>query len=156
MRHLNAGTVLAAIALFVSLGGGAYAAIKLPKNSVTTKQVKDRSLLARDFKSGQLPAGAQGPAGPQGAPGIAGVVRIDGPATTLCGNGGGACQDASSTATCPAGSVVVGGGSKVTSIDVRVTSARADSDTSYTVAATSRSSTEQTVQAQAICAQLAH
>lgn len=58
--------VVACLALLVALGGTGYAAIKLPANSVTTIQVKDRSLLAKDIKAGQLPAGPQGPAGPAG------------------------------------------------------------------------------------------
>jgi hypothetical protein len=84
--------VLAAVALFVALGGTSYAVIRLPRNSVTTYQVKDFSLLARDFKRGQLPrgpvgpAGPAGPAGPQGPAGPAGgsaaarwaIVRPDG------------------------------------------------------------------------------
>jgi len=57
---------IACIALAVALGGTSYAALKLPRNSVTTIQVKDFSLLSRDFKKGQLPAGPQGPAGPPG------------------------------------------------------------------------------------------
>jgi hypothetical protein len=71
--------VIACVALSLVLGGTGYAAIQaLPRNSVTTVQVKDRSLLARDFKPGQLPrgapgpAGAAGPAGPQGPAGPAG------------------------------------------------------------------------------------
>jgi hypothetical protein len=75
--------VVACIALSVALGGTSYAAITLPKNSVGTKQlkknavtspkVKDRSLLARDFKAGQLPRGAKGDKGDPGAPGAQGV-----------------------------------------------------------------------------------
>ncbi len=71
--------VTATLALVVALGGGAYAATALPKNSVgaaqlkkdavTSVAVKDRSLLARDFKAGQLPAGPQGPAGAAGTAG---------------------------------------------------------------------------------------
>jgi hypothetical protein len=71
--------VLAAVALFVALGGTGYAVTRLPKNSVTTYQVKDFSLLARDFKRGQLPAGPVGPQGPAGAQGPAGPA---GPAGT--------------------------------------------------------------------------
>jgi hypothetical protein len=73
---------MATIAVFVALGGGAYAAIKLPKNSVGAKQikknavnsakVKNRSLIARDFKAGQLPAGPAGARGPEGPPGTKG------------------------------------------------------------------------------------
>src|SRR5947209_15380806 len=64
--------VIACLALLLALGGTGYAAIKLPKNSVTTYQVKDFSLLARDFKRGQIPAGPVGPQGPAGAQGPAG------------------------------------------------------------------------------------
>jgi hypothetical protein len=76
---------LALIALFVALGGTSYAAARLPPasvgtaqlkpNAVTSAKVKNHSLLAKDFKRGQLrrgpaglrgPAGARGPAGPRG------------------------------------------------------------------------------------------
>jgi hypothetical protein len=49
----------------------------LAKNSVTSTNVKDGSLLSQDFKAGQLPAGAQGPkgdTGPQGPKGDTGTV----------------------------------------------------------------------------------
>ena len=79
---LTYANVIATLALFLALGGGAYAAFKLPKNSVGSKQikknavnsskVKDRSLLAGDFKAGQLPAGAEGIQGPQGVQGLKG------------------------------------------------------------------------------------
>jgi hypothetical protein len=71
--------VMSTVAVFIALGGGAYAAIKLPENSVGSKQIKsgavkssevgDGSLVARDFRAGQLPAGAQGPKGDAGPPG---------------------------------------------------------------------------------------
>ncbi|HEX8156351.1 MAG TPA: hypothetical protein VF526_03095 [Solirubrobacteraceae bacterium] len=76
------------IALVVALGGTSYAAIKLPANSVTSKTVKDKSLLSKDFKPGQLRAGAKGadgakgapgPFGPAGAPGTAGAPGAAGP-----------------------------------------------------------------------------
>jgi len=46
---------LALLALFLASGGVSYAAVKVPANSITTRQVKDFSLLSRDFKRGQLP-----------------------------------------------------------------------------------------------------
>ena len=83
--------VVACIALFIALGGGAWAAVNLPRNSVGTKQlkknavtsakVKDHSLLVKDFKSGQLPGGAagpQGPAGPKGDKGSQGSTGAKG------------------------------------------------------------------------------
>src|SRR6266516_2328682 len=86
MRHLrkfriSPGLVLGAIALAAALSGTGYAAVQaLPRNSVTTVQVKDRSLLARDFAVGQIPRGAQGPAGPAGPAGHAGPAGPAGPA----------------------------------------------------------------------------
>jgi hypothetical protein len=75
-RYAN---VTATMALVVALGGTSYAAIKLPANSVTSKTVKDRSLLSKDFKAGQLPAGKAGPAGPAGPQGAVGPQGFTGP-----------------------------------------------------------------------------
>jgi hypothetical protein len=81
--------VVACIALTFAMTGAGYAAGMLGPNTVGTKQlkknavisskVKNRSLLAVDFKSGQLPRGAQGPQGPQGAQGPAGPAGPQGP-----------------------------------------------------------------------------
>ena len=90
-RRLPApGTVIAAIALLVALGGTAYAAGVLPSNSVGTAQlqanavvsskVKNHSLVAADFKQGQLPRGVAGPAGPAGPAGGPGATGPAGPA----------------------------------------------------------------------------
>jgi hypothetical protein len=80
--HLR-GNAVAYLALFVALGGSSYAAIKLPASSVGTKQLKngavnsakvrDGSLLSRDFKAGEIPAGARGPQGAKGDLGAAGA-----------------------------------------------------------------------------------
>ena len=65
--------VIACFALLLVLGGTGYAASQaLPRNSVTSVQVKDHSLLSRDFKAGQIPRGKQGPVGPAGPQGPAG------------------------------------------------------------------------------------
>src|SRR3954453_3334916 len=77
--HVTYANVIATLALFVALGGGAYAAITLPRNSVTSVQVKNGSLLAKDFRKGQLKAGKSGPAGPQGAQGARGLGGPAGP-----------------------------------------------------------------------------
>jgi hypothetical protein len=69
LKRPSPAFVLALVALFFALGGTGYAVSKLPKNSVTSAQVKDHSLLKRDFRSGQLPRGAQGPQGLQGLTG---------------------------------------------------------------------------------------
>src|SRR5713101_9716537 len=72
--------LIACAALLVALGGTSYAAATaLPRNSVTTVQVKDFSLLARDFKRGQIPPGPVGPTGPTGPTGPAGPAGPAGP-----------------------------------------------------------------------------
>lgn len=93
-RRPSAALVVAIIALVVALAGTGYAALKLPPNSVgsrqlrasavTSKKVRDGSLTARDFKAGQLPKGSgapgpTGPAGPQGVPGAKGDTGGAGP-----------------------------------------------------------------------------
>jgi hypothetical protein len=79
--RVSAGLVISIVALVVALGGTSYAAFSLPKNSVGTKQlkknavtsnkVKNGSLLAVDFKAGQLHRGPKGDPGQNGAPGTA-------------------------------------------------------------------------------------
>jgi hypothetical protein len=73
--------VLACVALFIALGGVSYAAA-LPRNSVgsqqikkdavTSAKVKDGSLKALDFGTGQLSSGATGAKGDPGPTGPAG------------------------------------------------------------------------------------
>src|SRR4051812_13708387 len=92
--------LVALTALFVALGGTSYAAIKLPANSVGSKQIKrnavssvkikrnavtgskvrDGSLTGADFASGTLLKGDRGPAGPSGAAGTAGATGAPGAA----------------------------------------------------------------------------
>jgi len=87
MRFLTSHGI-ALLALFVALGGTSYAVLKLPSNSVGTKQVKDHSLLRKDFKTSQLTAlkgakGAAGAAGPPGSPGAKGDTGATGPSEVL-------------------------------------------------------------------------
>ena len=78
-RHLTYANVVGTLALFIVLGTGAYAATTLPKNSVTSVQVKNGSLLAKDLKKGQIKAGARGLAGAKGAQGERGPAGPGGP-----------------------------------------------------------------------------
>jgi hypothetical protein len=104
--ELTFANVMAAAAVFVVLGGTSYAAAgKLAKNSVkakniaknaiTSPKVKDGSLLVKDFKAGQLPAGAKGdtgptgPGGPTGPTGPKGDTGAMGPANPASGGAGG-------------------------------------------------------------------
>lgn len=98
-RRPSPALVVAGIALLLSLGGSAYAAVTLPAGSVGTRQlrnsavtsekladgavtankVKPYSLLSQDFAPGQLPAGPQGARGPAGAIGAQGPAGATGP-----------------------------------------------------------------------------
>src|SRR2546423_6300166 len=51
-RRPSHATVVAYLALFTALGGGAYAATSLPKNSVGTKQLKDNAVISSKIKDG--------------------------------------------------------------------------------------------------------
>jgi hypothetical protein len=85
VHRLTYANVVATLALFIALGGSSYAAIKLPKNSIGTNQIKagavhtgeirDRTIRLQDISTsaraslrGQV--GPQGPQGPAGAPAI--------------------------------------------------------------------------------------
>jgi hypothetical protein len=121
-RHLTPSLAISMIALFVALGGASYAAVKIPKNSVgntqlrkdavTSAKVKDRSLLATDFKTGQLPRGATGATGATGAAGASGVTAANGTSGSALGiTLSGTPQEVMSTTVSsgPAGRMVVTG-----------------------------------------------
>jgi hypothetical protein len=106
-------TVVAYLALFVALGGVSYAAIKLPANSVGSKQIKKsavtsskinkRAVTTSKIKSGAVTSGlvkdgslqaadfAQLPAGPQGPQGEAGTAGPPGPTFGDAGLDTGCC-----------------------------------------------------------------
>lgn len=81
-RHVTYANVVATLALFLALGGGAYAAIALPANSVGAKQLKNHAVtpakLSRKSRA-LLKKGRRGPTGPRGATGAAGTAGIPGP-----------------------------------------------------------------------------
>jgi Collagen triple helix repeat (20 copies) len=76
-------TVIACIALAVALSGTSYAAFALPANSVSTKQLKNRSIQRIDIGKKTLASlkgqrGPQGPTGPQGIQGSQGIPGAKG------------------------------------------------------------------------------
>jgi hypothetical protein len=100
----SAAMVVACAALLVSLGGVSYAAIKLPKNSVGTKQIINRSVRTIDLSKGTVGA-LTGQAGPQGAGGATNVViRIGSPGAAV------ANHYLASGASCNAAEHATGGG----------------------------------------------
>ena len=92
LRRPSPALVVASLALVVALGGTGYAAIRLPAGSVGTAQLKNgavistkvkaHSLVAANFKPGQIPAGPAGPAGAQGLAGPAGPAGAKGDSAT--------------------------------------------------------------------------
>ena len=82
---------IALLALFFALGGTGYAVTALPKNSVGTRQVINKSLLLQDFKRSSARAVA-GPARAGGRDGRNGCDRRD--------RGHGACRPGGSRQVC--------------------------------------------------------
>ncbi len=87
-RYAN---VTSTLALVVALGGSAYAAntvrsrdikngevkrVDLADNAVTSGKVRNGTLLSKDFRRGQIPAGATGAAGPKGDKGDPGPSDV--------------------------------------------------------------------------------
>ena len=131
LQRLTYANVISTLALFLALGGGAYAATKLPSNSVSSKQIKARSIKASDLASGavtlsklksnsvdgskvvdnslsgsDINEGALGP-----VPAAVALGRVDYEAASAALPRG--ATNASVTANCPAGLSVVGGGGRV-------------------------------------------
>lgn len=110
-RHLTYANVMATIAVFLALGGVSWAAVKLGpgavKNrniatgAVSSRAVQDRTLLARDFKGGQLAAAVKGESGLQGPAGPPGAAGRDGAAIVASANGDGTVMNSYNYVTLP-------------------------------------------------------
>jgi hypothetical protein len=99
IRKPSPALVVSLLALFVALGSSSLAApvrdaakklitgAQIKDGSLTTKDIKNRSLLAGDFKAGQLRAGAPGQKGDPGAPGQNGSDGAQGPSGVLSTHG---------------------------------------------------------------------
>ena len=85
-RHLTYANVAASLALFLALGGAAYAATQLPKNSVGTNQIRKEAVTAakiskktrKQLQGQRGPAGQQGPQGKTGKTGAKGATGARG------------------------------------------------------------------------------
>jgi Collagen triple helix repeat (20 copies) len=122
-RHLTYANVAATLALFLALGGAAYAATQLPKNSVGTAQLRNGAVTAgkiakktrnqlrgaRGATGPQGPEGKTGKVGPKGATGAKGATGIKGDTGTTGANGTGPAYEiwTNSRSIEPAGNVVV-------------------------------------------------
>jgi hypothetical protein len=90
VRGLSYSNVLATVALFVALGGSAYAVQEAAKNSVTSKSIQNSTIKSQDVAddtltgqdiledSLQIQDGETGPAGPRGPRGEQGLPGEDG------------------------------------------------------------------------------
>jgi hypothetical protein len=100
MKLPSPALIVATAALFIALGGTSYAVTQLPRNSVGTEQIKDRSILASDIKSSEIgklkgPAGSSGLAGPTGPTGATGPAGPTGPTGATGATGAAHVIDAS-------------------------------------------------------------
>jgi hypothetical protein len=73
------------LALFVALGGTSYAAVKLPRNSVGTTQIKNHAVTQAKLSTATVKTlkGAKGATGATGATGAAGAKGDPGAPATL-------------------------------------------------------------------------
>ncbi len=86
MKDLKVSTVVAAIALFVVIGGSATAASglingkKIKPGTITAKQIKNKTITKSKLAPATVKSlkGAKGPAGAKGATGAAGPAGADG------------------------------------------------------------------------------
>lgn len=58
LKRLTYANVIATIALFIALGGASYAAFKLPKGSVGTRQLKKAAVTGAKVKPESIPGSA--------------------------------------------------------------------------------------------------
>jgi hypothetical protein len=177
LREYSRSHVLGVVAIFIALTGTSYAVAtgsigsrEIKNNIIRSKDirndqvrsadVRDGSLLARDFKAGELGAtGAQGPKGDTGLPGepgMSGYVQVN------AFSAGDSSQEQSATATCPQGTKVVGGGAVINTggsrVDLALASSLPISDGSGWAASgveTTAHAGTWTVNARAICANVA-
>lgn len=106
--RLTYANVMATAAVFIALGGSSYAALKLPRNSVGSKQLRTRSVGSPELKRGAVKSrdvhnrgitfrdlalgartklrGAQGPPGPPGPGGVTFRAVVNGGGAVVSGN----------------------------------------------------------------------
>ena len=177
MRRPSPALVVACIALLVALTGTSYATVmNVPKNSVGTSQMKrnavkarqlapnavrtahvlNGSLLAADFKAGQLPAGAKGDKGDKGDKGAPGPVGISGREVVRVSTIVAPNTQSSAQAACPSGKKVLGGAASIqgvpTGVSLHTQVTEAGTFSAYDAIFTNTSAIPRQLNATAICA----
>lgn len=146
MKKSLATALIAALGAFALIGVSAAAGDRSDGHSAQTAKKEGK----RGPRGPRGPRGFQGPAGPAGPAGIANVARVSGP-SAYQGAPGSGYEVNSSTATCPPGSYVTGGGFDSDAPDNVVAYAWA-SATQYGVIAINEWVSSNSITAQAICA----
>jgi hypothetical protein len=145
-RHLQSNLV-AYTALLFSLCGTSFAAASY----INGKQIRPHSIPKNRLTSSAIKS-LRGARGPQGPAGIAKVTSVLGPPALQCPVSGGLCKAATSVATCPEGSFVIGGGYRSTMVDNIIEVATRSGATTYTVQAVNHGTLNGAIIAEAICA----
>lgn len=106
----------------LQLQRNAVKAAKIAPNAIRTGHVLDGSLLAADFKAGQIPQGPKGDKGDKGVPGnpgTPGAAGMSGLVRVTATNTGGASSTSPrmASASCPTGKKLLGGGAFVNVVD---------------------------------------
>jgi hypothetical protein len=134
-RLPSPAAVIALVALFVALSGGAAAGTFVADRAVTShatdnaqalrvaKLTRKAALWHSAVRAGTVirrgprgprgfrgPRGPRGPQGPQGGFTTSNITYVSGPVSHLCQLGGGDCAVGASAASCPTGKVAIGGG----------------------------------------------
>jgi hypothetical protein len=80
IRHVRQQLV-GYIALFIALGGVSYAAVRIPANSVGTRQIRNRAVTASKVAASTIARlkGQRGLTGATGLPGLQGLTGLQGP-----------------------------------------------------------------------------
>src|SRR4051794_1307495 len=84
-RRLTYANVIATLALFLALNVGAYAAFKIPPNSIGSAELKNKAVTPKKVSPSaiKLFRGKNGKEGPQGAKGLPGAAGAQGTAVAF-------------------------------------------------------------------------
>lgn len=145
---LSLTALVVAVLGVTPVGEAARNQLQLPRNSVgepqlkqaavTSIKVRNGSLLVKDFRPGQIPAGPAGPAGPGGPAGPQGPAGASAYQSVFSTSAVDSAPTKTLTASCPAGKRVLGGGvalSPATTPGVALTSSYMSNETTWTGAA---------------------